>query len=375
MKKTFYYFTNRKIMDIKESSIAFDETFWMYKIDLWFYTRYFETFIFSHNGIYRIFWDKSFFPINFSLNDDVIFWVSSFLNFKIFNILNLDTFEDIYRIVKDFKLFSFEIKDKKYYLLTFLDWKNNFWYYTNFQDKNFDIIFWENSVYIKNNIFDTVIFSFECDFKITENINGNFQKLDFSLIDFFYFQNPFSSFQNHSLKEDFLVLDIEGIKFSYEFDVIKFEIYKIEQNFLKEIRKLFLTLNHTQLFCYLPENKKIKNMFLYFYDVSKLDIKELDFNFVKPENIFEYDERFLFFAKNFYLLEYILYVMKINYKNIWENHIFKKQNEYEKLAFLRQDITKESLEKNILYFEEKFEVIKKNILFYLDINYERVTQK
>ena len=76
----------------------------------------------------------------------------------------------------------------------------------------------------------------------------------------------------------------------------------------------------------------------------------------------KYDEKFLFFTRNFYLLEYILYVMKINYKNILENNSTIKQNEYEKLAFLRQDVTRENLQKNILYFEEKFDIIKRKII-------------
>jgi hypothetical protein len=47
-------------------------------------------------------------------------------------------------------------------------------------------------------------------------------------------------------------------------------VYDIKE--LSKIKKLFLTLNNTQILTYLPENKQIQCFLDEFEDMSKLDI-------------------------------------------------------------------------------------------------------
>ncbi len=344
-------------MDIKESSIFYNKSKNMYKVDLWFYTRFFDSLIFDNNLINKRYWENKNISSDFKVDKNYILWFSSFFDYKYINIFNLDDFSIKNRIVYDFRLTSFSINWINYYLLIFLDLDFNIWYFTDFEDKMFSLELVNNNFFIKNSIFDSIVFSYSFWFEeIKKNIETK-STLEYSIIDFYYFKDIYNTSFDQNFIEDLVKINIDYLKLNYDFWIVKFEIYNNDKIFLNELNRLFLSINNIQLLTYLPENKEIIEIFSNFENISKLDLKELEFTFQKPTNIFEYDNRYQVFLKNFFKLQYVLYTLKSSYKDIINNNFHS--NYYEKLHSLRLDSKKEELEKSIVFFEEKFEKIKK----------------
>lgn len=348
-------------MDIKESSIFFDEKNEMYKIDLWFYTRFFDYIIYANNWILREFWKENIVVDDFRIDWNFVFWFTKSFWKILFNIFNLDNFESIYRVVDNVNLFSFCIKWKNYFLLVFLDLENNIWYYTNFKDANFEIIIQDNLVYVKNNIFNSIVFKKELNF--TKKEVYKFDKpLENSILDFHFWANLFS-------KDDFDITFKDFEKLFSNSNIILENKYWVKSFLLKtnnlkdflEFKKLVLTFNKEQFLCYSIDNKEIKELFNEIEDISNFKLEELNFDFKIPENTFEYDESFLKFQKNIFKLQYILFSLKLSYEKIL-NQKEKDINEYTNLAFNRLSLTKENLEKNIIFYEEMYSKLKALIM-------------
>jgi len=347
-------------MDIKESSIFYDEKNEMYKVDLWFYTRFFDYLIYANNSVIRKFWKENIIVDELKIDDNLIIWfIESFWKI-IFNIFDLDNFENIYRVVFDANLFSFCIKWNNYFILVFTDLEWNIWYYTNFKDENFEIVIENNFLYVKNNIFDSIVFKKELNFRKKEVYKFN-KTLENNILDFYFWENLFS-------KEDFSIIfnDFQNL-FSHsnitlenKFGIKSFFIKTKNLKDIKEFKKLVLMFNSRQFLYYPIDNKEIKELFNDIEDISNFKIDELNFNFKIPENIFEYDERFINFQKNIFKLQYVLFSLKISKEQI-KNNNFQNINWYTDFAFTRLNLTKENLEKNILYFEEKYNSIKNTI--------------
>ncbi len=234
------------------------------------------------------------------------------------------------------------------------------WYYTNFDDKIFKIKLDSKKIYVQNTVFGTNIFEKEHNLKIKNENKIKNEKQDYSIVDIYFFENIFTISNNKLLIEDFYSLDIDSIRFSSDEWVYKFEVYNNDKNFLENLSKLFLSINNSQFFSYLPPQKDNYKMFDAFEDISKININNLDFEFKEPDNVYEYDEKYNNFIKNVFKLKYVLYTLKQTYNKIINNHKIP-QNEYQKFKILKLDISRQSLEKIIPEFEDKLNKIE-NIL-------------
>lgn len=337
-------------MDIKESSIFFDKKNQMYKIDLWFYTRFFDYIIFAQSGKIREFWKENIQISDFKVDENIIIWCSDFFGWKVINIFYTDTFEDIYRLVQDVILVSFCIKWVNYYVLLFLDLEWNIWYYSNFKDPFYDIVLENNLLQVINNRVDTVVFSKELSFVAFEKITHHRYSWN-SLFDVYFLENNFNSLKNEKLIQDLYLLDKTLFIIEKKFWVLKFWIFDL--NHIQKLKKLFLNFNTNQILMYLPENTFLQKTLDDFEDISKLEFEKVELDFQLPENIFEYDEKYLKFQKDIIKLQYILYSLKISYKQTLDINT-DSDSSYIELSQERLQLTKENLEKNIVFYENKY---------------------
>lgn len=356
-------------MDIRDSQIILDEKSTMYKLDIGFYTRYFDYLVYNNSSICRHFWEKIVNVDNFKIDKNYIFWFTDFEGKIIFNIFNLDNFLSIYRIVDKVFLSSFQIKWVNYYLLVYEDFGWNIGFYSDFEDEMFEINIINKIVQVKNMIFSSVILEKEILFLPKEKVilekwdNTNF--LD--ILDFYYFDNLFEKNEDKQIYEDLKNLDNMTIwnyisqiglwvkLFESKEDpkfILNIKINNAKIN-LNPIKKLLLTINPNSYLFYSIDNQEIEMQLLEFENITNFQIKSIDLNFQIPNNIFEFDKNFINFQKNISKLRFYLYNLKVHL-NIIENTNIDVYNKNLYLAKNRLVLNTTNIEESIKIYEKIF---------------------
>lgn len=374
-------------MDIKQSNISFDEKNKMYKVDLWLNTRFFDSVLYSHKWNKNLYWKVVVWEKLSQIEGNYIFWFTQLSLWKIIYILNIDTQKETHRFVQDAYITYFNTQSKKYYILVFLDQDGSTDYYTNYTETQYKIICDKNNISVQNTMFQTNIFEENFDLQaIYQSKRINIKSVsELSIADIFLFES-FGKI-NNSQWIIYDILSLNNQQILCKKSIIELEIKKIwnmyhinifsnwDEEWIKNINKLLLWLNQVNILAYIHDNKEIQNIFSDYEDVSQLEFREFNFDFQIPDNIFNYDAKYIDFHKNMLKLQYILYLMKYNYQKI-DIHNNEKQNREEKInidtiekqrknkkikensfidmQFMKLDIQKENLEKNIFHYEKKY---------------------
>jgi hypothetical protein len=127
---------------------------------------------------------------------------------------------------------------------------------------------------------------------------------------------------------------------------------------IKEFKKIVLTLPFNQFLYYSTE--KFKDEFNEIERATSIDINKLNLDFKITTEINTYDEDYLKFQKNMIKLQYILYSLKISLEKIKQQNIDNLNPHFQFLS-QRISITKENLERNILYYEKIYKNFVENI--------------
>lgn len=380
-------------MDLEKSNIFFDENIWMYKIDFWFYTKYFDSFMISSLEKYKIkkiYWEKLnnvFFDENFDI-DNYLIWFTKFYDNIIVCLVDLEDFDTLYFIVKSCYFFDYSLKGKNYIFFVYIDENNQYKLFHNCDLLDYEILFdtkiFQNikikcEININNNILWTPVFSkiiYLNELNNNDNIPENLN-LNLSIADLFFFEDYFCA-----LKQNFPFFEFINNKnfkvWDYYINII---INKYEENFfpkfkisfyidskyidtinLKNILKFFLSIFPKQYVSYIIDNENIKSQFNdYFLNVNNLDFNKLDINFKISNNIFEFDEDFLIFQENFKKICYSYFSLKYNLDLVNNNMIENTDNYYLLISKIRLLMNKETLEITIKKYEEMLKKVIENI--------------
>ena len=366
-------------MDIKPSNISFEQKNKMYRVDLWLNTRFFDSIIYSYKWIKNIYWRQIIWENLWQIVGNYICGFTELSLWKIIYIFDIDTQEEIHRFVQDARLCSFSLQSQEYYILIYLDRDGNIDYYTNYKERQYKIICEKNKISVLNTIFQTSIF--EENFNLQSIFENKIFKIPkgTSIADIFLFEK-FSEINNSKeIISDILSLNNQQIL--YQKSIIELEIKNIwnivyinifsnwDIEGMRDINKLLVSLNNKNILAYIHDNKEIQNIFSDYEDVSQLEFQEFNFDFQIPDNIFNYEPKYIDFHKNMLKLQYILYLMKYNYQKIQENSNEKinidnseeinktkkiDKNSFVNIQFMKLNIQKENLEKNILHYENKY---------------------
>lgn len=368
-------------MDVK-SSISYVEKIWMYKIDLWFYTKYFEYLIYNYeNKSNYTFWNN--FP-EINIEKDLklqskVIWVTKFFDYFLVCFFDLKNFSNEYFLVKNTNIFSYNLKNKDYIFIIYTDKSNEEKIFHNCDLEDFEIVYKNKKFEIINKIIDIIVYKREINLKnpptraFTDKRYNVLPKGERSskssnllnIIDLYYFDDIFSKNNISILKELMFLNDLD---FNED---CRIEIKNIENPFFPNYRiqifcdinnlesilsyiKLFLSINSEQYLIYWIENEFLNNLLEgLFENISHLKLEEIDLNFELPENIFKYNKNFWKLQKSINKLKYIIYIMKDNLEkinNIWN---LNEQNEYVEVASIRLKVQKENLEKLIIVYSER----------------------
>lgn len=377
---------NRKSMDIK-SSISYIEKIAMYKVDLGFYTKYFEYLIYSYENISSYtFWDinpKINIDKNVKTNNKVI-WITWFLDYFLLCLFDLNDFSSKYFLCKEVYIFSHNLKNKDYLFMIYKDREDREILFHNCDLVDFEIIYKNESFEIINKVIDVNIIKKEIILKNTPNplppqlkwTEGELQNKfsDISTIDLYYFDDLFSG-ENQDILENLLYLNDLDInnnsKIVFEktknsiFPKYKISIYmqKVDfQSFLPYL-KVFLSTYPKQFLSYTVDNIELNN---YLQDlienINELNLQEMKTDFEIPRNALNYDANFLDFQLSIMKLRYIIYSLQTNLDIIEsvgnadlhsDNSGLHSHNSIQKTANIRLNMQKENLENLIKVYSEK----------------------
>ncbi len=375
-------------MDIEKTSISFDEKIWMYKIDYWFYTKYFDCFIlyYIEDGIRKVFWentDNVFFDENFDLSNYAV-WLTKFYDKTIVCLIDLDDFSTRYYIVKSCYFFDFTIKGKKYLFFFYIDekWCDKLYHNCDLWDieivfdaKKFMDIRTKFEININNKVLGVSILYkiiYLNQNKINENIIEN-TYLNLSIADLFFFEDDF-----YALKLDLTLFELLNNKvFKVWNHYVKIIANKYEDDFfpryrigfytdinycndinLNDMKKIFLCFFPKQYLTYIIDNKNINTQFNnYFLNVNTIDFEDIDLDFEVPSSIFEFDQDFTNFQINYNKLKYTYYNLKNTLNLINNNEIEWQENSFIQASKIRLSMNKQSLEIMINKYEEMLKAI------------------
>jgi len=350
----------------------------MYKINIWFYTRYFDFIIFNKDWILKKFGKDNIYNKNLHISKDYIFWFTEFLWLKIFNIFNLSNFDSIYRIVADLNCFSFYFKWQYFFVLVYITLDNEFWFYTDCKENDINIDITNKNIIIENKVLETVLLTEDLNLSFIRSLqtsDNNKQYID--IIDFYYFDNLFKPNEDIKLLEDLKKLD--NFTIYNKWTKTNWKIYienwineliycvKIFSNIVKPdlswLKKFFLSINPNQYLLYTYDKDFLTNQLKVFLSINNINYKKIKIDFETPQHINNYDNDFLFFQQNICMLRYILYDLKKNlyYINNTENN----NNIFFQLSKERLKIKWNMIEKYIKIYEEKLYKLKNIIQVFL----------
>lgn len=379
-------------MDIKKTSISYDENISMYKIDYWFYTKYFDCIIlyYIEKWIRKVYWEYTpnvFFDENFDLSNYVI-WLTKFFDKTIVCLIDLDNFSTRYFIVNSCYFIDFTVHGKHCLLFLYIDhnWIEKIYHNCDFWDievvfdaKKFMDIRTKYEININNKVLWTPIF-----YKIiylvqnnsTENIKDN-NNLSLSIADLYFFEDDFYAFKpDLSLFEImdnriFKVWDHYVKIITKKYDEFFFPKYRIsffidEKDIdninLKDVLKSILSFYYKQYLSYIIDNNNIKLQFKeYFLNINTIDFEDIDLDFEFPNSIFEFDEDFTKFQQNYNKLKYAYYNLKSNLKLLNNTVVEWQNNSHIESSIIRLSMNKNSIEIMISKYEEMLKMVLEKI--------------
>lgn len=365
-----------------DSSIKKDEGLKLYRIDISWIDRYFESIIFSYNWKNIIYWNQfSQYNLDFIDFDNYIIWITKFFDFKIICFINLKDLENKYFFIKDFAIFDFKILWKKYFCFIYKDYKWKISFFSNLSLNRFSINLINNSIIVKNNIFNTITYKKDLDkieFKdsvkwfVTKKIENKNDFLD--IADFYIFDNYFlnsdwyddlSNFINNFKWEEFTINEEFSFTINSEyyddlfFPKIKLNL-KIKQKdsynlLLSEFRKLMLSFYRENSLAYYINSDKINNYFWkYIEDISNYKISEIPIDFEIPKNIFNFDKKYKDFMYKLNILSYNYFELENSLKKLINNDI-NINKPYIKLSKQKKEIFIRNLKNSIKIYKAKLD--------------------
>jgi len=308
-------------MKLLESSLWYDITNQMYKIDMGYYTKYFDALLWCREGSVRKYGDQQK-VIDSSVDIDGNFLIgwSAFESWYIFQIFQSDIFQEVVRVVRDFRVLSFQLSWKNYYAVVYRDFSDILWYYTNAILPDFEISFLSNEFTIKNKIFQSVVFHKEIVLSVSAPTTVFASPpLWIPVMDAYYFQNYFFPPATELIKD---LLQLDGMVYSYDssmvrvwvtfsYEVVVFQVsYYGKIQALSTIKKLFLSLNLHRFLLYSIEDPMFLSEWQGFENITHFSLSSIEFNFNFPKTILEHDQNFTHFQIQIAHLVYVLYSLK-----------------------------------------------------------------
>lgn len=380
-------------MDLVKTNILYIEKINKYKVDLWFYTKYFEYLIFAWKKYSKFFWNKFdniLIDENFTLNNFII-WFTRFFDLTIVCFINLEDLSTDYIFFKVAYLYSYNIKWKDYLFFVYSDefWNEKIFHNCNLED--FDIKFKVSTFQkvktkceleiinteIWVSVFSKIIYFNENN--IVVNLSKKLEnKFDLSVVDLYFFDDCFLKIkkENNLLKifdNKIFQVWVHFIKTKVTiYDNLYYPEYKIEfiinSEFIDvidliQLINFFLIYFPNQFVTYIIENDNFKWQFNnYFKNINTIEIEKFDLNFLIPQNIYEFDKDFSDFQENFIKLRYIYFNLKNNLELLNNNVTWTTTNLFLVFAKEKLSMNRESLEIMIKKYTEVLEKIMKIIL-------------
>ena len=358
-----------------ESSIFKDEEIWLYKVELPWIERYFESVIFSVDWIKKNYWEKYKVFEHIDLWNNLI-WISRFNNYYIFCFIDLNNLNSKYYFVESFDITEVSLNRENYSVFVYKDFQNELWYFIDYNWVDFDFKVENNHFIVKNNIFWNKVLSKKInlennlkwwELRVLKSDDKQYLDIaDFFIYDDFFIKSneqnfiDFSSFLenlenkaikvNTNLKYKINITNYNDLyypKLKINLSILSKDIVEFE---LKDFRKLLLAFFGENIFCYLINNELIEKYFSnYFNDFTNIEFNKLDLDFSLPEDIFTSDKAFKDFKIEFLKFRYNLFLLKEAYnlkdiKTKWSSLYIKQLNN-------RLEINKTTLEKTIFNYE------------------------
>lgn len=224
------------------SSIIQDEKTWLFQIIMPWINRDFESIIFSYDWKIIVYWKLKSQDFSFLDFWNYLLWFTSFFWFKVICFINLDDLSSKYFFVKSFDIFDFVLLSNSYFCFFYKDYKDELWFYSNLESKEFHINFMDKKIIIRNNIFWTKVFEKDLNFIIKKEDNifdiiKYNDKNDFlDVADFFIFDDFFvKSYWFKDFYNFLLLFYWKAIKIKKDL-FIKIAIEKYENIFFQDLK-------------------------------------------------------------------------------------------------------------------------------------------
>lgn len=393
----------RSISKIKDTQISYDEIQNMYFMDLGMYK------FFAEQIYYYVWWVERFFN-HYEIHDkqdfcdffegssfiyrDIIISKSNFYNFNIYNFFDINSENRYSFITHDARFYNFQIKDKSYYIVIYIDINSKLQNFTNFLDDDFEIVISKSNFILKNKVFGTEILNYILNFNnnldyfnkniLDEELSNMMSIADFYIFEDMIWNTDFSSYIsffeyiNGKKINLFHLWDYENItnKNTDSFIVINFNkldnplfpYWKIEikyqpdwfiwfeEWFWRQIKKLIFSFFYEFYLALIINNKEIEDYFNQITNLWEIDFISWIWKYkIGGSDIFWYDVDLITLKNSFNYLKYLLYTLHSNLEKI--NNITQEidsSNPHYELLKARNILNKQSLEKNIERFEDVF---------------------
>lgn len=367
-----------------ESSIQYEEDLNLYSVKLAWIQRKFEAVFYSYKNIQKTYLkniDKKLIAQNFQI-DNTIIGITKAFDYYIVCFISLDTLESNYYFVENFELFNFNILTENYYGFVYknIDWE--VLYKTNFKkNKQFKISLISDSFLVKNTIFNTEIYNKKISYIIQSNNieNSSLEKYIkeeekyVDIADFFVYNDLFLKINNENYVEYYKFLEKIQDKISitqeigYKINIFKYTdkyspIFKVNlqvnTNFIAKfknsnIMKILLSFFTESMTWYFINIKEVKSFLSNnILDITDIDIKKINTNFIIPENILTTDIKYKNIQENLLELRHNLFYLKENYRLIEKMEDCNLRNDNIDISKLRINLDKQTLNHTIKIYEE-----------------------